>query len=141
MFYHLSDLIKSIEVVAAIIIYQGKFLCCQRGDHKFSYIANRFEFPGGKIEQGEIAEDALKREIKEELNLEIMVNKHVLKINHQYPDFNLIMDCFLCSVSDFQIKLNDHISYKLVDLNKLKALEWVPADIELVDYLIENNIG
>ena len=93
MYYYLNDLTKSIEVVAAIIIYQGKFLCCQRGDHKFSYISNRFEFPGGKIEQGETAEDALRREIKEELNLELMVHKHVLKINHQYPDFNLIMDC------------------------------------------------
>lgn len=141
MFYHLNDLSNSIEVVAAIIIYEGKFLCCQRGDHKFSYISNRFEFPGGKIEQGEITEDALKREIKEELNLDIMVNKHVLKINYQYPDFNLIMDCFLCSVSDFKIKLNDHISYKLVDLKDLKSLEWVPADIELVDYLEENYIG
>ena len=51
------------------------------------------------------------------------------------------MDCFLCSVKDFQIQLNEHITYKLVDLNELKSIEWVPADIELVDYLIENNIG
>ena len=130
-----------IEVVAAIIIYQNKFLCCQKGDHKYSYISNKFEFPGGKIEKDEIAEDALKREIKEELNLEIIVNKHILKINHRYPDFNLIMDCFLCSVKDFKIQLNDHIAYKLVDLNDLKSIEWVHADIELVDYLIENNIA
>ena len=141
MFYHINELTKSIEVVAAIIIYHGKFLCCQRGEHKFSYISNKFEFPGGKIEKGEIAQDALIREIKEELNLDITVNRHVLKINHNYPDFNLIMDCYLCSINDFQIKLNDHIAYKLVDLNALKSLEWIPADIELVDYLIENNIG
>ena len=134
-------MIKSIEVVAAIIIYKDKFLCCQRGEHKFSYIANKFEFPGGKIELGENAEDALIREIKEELNLDIIINNYLIRINHKYPDFVLNMDCYLCAVKNFQIQLKEHISYKLVDLHNLEFLEWVPADIKLVNYLLENNIG
>ena len=78
---------KTIEVVAAIIIYDNKILCVQRGESKLNYISKKYEFPGGKIELGETKEEAIKREILEELNLEIEVRDEYMTVNHQYPDF------------------------------------------------------
>ena len=129
-----------IEVVAAIIKVNDKFLCCQRSQNKNSYLSRKFEFPGGKVEDNETNEEALIREIKEELSLSISIDSFFSTINYSYPDFNIKMHCYLCSVDKFNIKLNEHISYKLIQKNKLKLLDWIPADLELIR-LIENNNG
>ena len=128
-----------IEVVAAIIKIENKFLCCQRDFNKFNYLSKKFEFPGGKVEEGETNEEALIREIKEELDLEISINRFFETINYSYPDFDIKMNCFLCSLKKFNIKLNDHISYKLLDLESLNSLDWVPADLELIRLLKNRN--
>ena len=129
-----------IEVVAAIIKVRNKFLCCQRSKNKYNYLSRKFEFPGGKVEKNETKEEALIREIKEELCLDILIDKFFTTINYSYPDFDLEMHCFFCSVQQLDIKLNNHISYELIELEKLKKLDWVPADLKLIS-LLENNNG
>lgn len=127
-----------VEVVAAVIFYNEKILCFKRGDHKFDYIGNKFEFPGGKIDKNETEKDALKREIKEELSYEIEVQEKIMTIEHQYPDFNLKMHCYKCIAHTLDFTLGEHTEYRLLDKSELHNLEWVPADIEIVDYLINN---
>ena len=129
-----------IEVVAAIIKVNDKFLCCQRSQNKYNYLSRKFEFPGGKVEDNETNEEALIREIKEELSLSISIESFFSTINYSYPDLNIKMHCYLCSVDKFDIKLNEHISYKLIQKNKLKSLDWIPADLELIR-LLENKNG
>ena len=128
-----------IEVVAAIIKVNNKFLCCQRNKNKYEYISKKYEFPGGKIEKDETKEEALKREIREELGLKIYIEKLVKTIEYSYPDFDIRMHCFLCSVDNFDIKLNDHISYRLMESDELHLLDWVPADLELINLLEDKN--
>ena len=128
-----------IEVVAAIIKVNNKFLCCQRNKNKYEYISKKYEFPGGKIEKNETKEDALKREIREELGLKIYIEKLAKTIEYSYPDFDIRMHCFLCSVDKFDIKLNDHISYRLMESDELHLLDWVPADLELIKLLEDKN--
>jgi len=138
-FLFLAECSVMIEVVAAIIKVENKFLCCQRDENKYKYISKKFEFPGGKVEKNETNEEALIREIKEELNLEIYINRFFATINYSYPDFDIKMHCFLCSLREFNIKLNDHISFELLDLESIQSLDWVPADLELIRLLKDEN--
>jgi 8-oxo-dGTP diphosphatase len=127
---------KSIEVVAAVIIKNDKILCVQRGDNKREYIAFKYEFPGGKIEDGETKEAALRREITEELNVDITISEEFLTVNHTYPDFILIMHSFICTCANTTIQLTEHIDYKWLDKSDLMALDWAAADIPIVNKLI-----
>ena len=138
-FLFLAECSVMIEVVAAIIKVENKFLCCQRDENKYKYISKKFEFPGGKVEKNETNEEALIREIKEELNLEIYINRFFATIDYSYPDFDIKMHCFLCSLREFNIKLNDHISFELLDLESIQSLDWVPADLELIRLLKDEN--
>lgn len=128
---------KTIEVVAAIIVQQDKILCVQRGLSKFDYISNKWEFPGGKIEVSESKDLALKREILEELNLEIEILSDFSTVNHEYPDFNLIMHSFLCRSINIEFKLNEHIDFKWLEINDLSNLDWAAADLPIVYKLKE----
>ena len=128
---------KYINVVACVLQKNGKILIASRPlTKKFSGF---FEFPGGKVEKNETNEEALIREIKEELNLEIYINRFFATINYSYPDFDIKMHCFLCSLREFNIKLNDHISFELLDLESIQSLDWVPADFELIRLLKDEN--
>lgn len=127
---------KKIEVVAAVINHNEKILCVQRGDNKYNYIAFKYEFPGGKIEEGETNEEAIKREILEELNLNITIDSNFITVNHEYPDFTLIMHSYICSCSVPELQLSEHIDYKWLDKTELKPLDWAAADIPIVDKLI-----
>jgi 8-oxo-dGTP diphosphatase len=127
---------KKVEVVAAVIFYNNKILCVQRGDNKYNYIAFKYEFPGGKVESGETNEDAIKREILEELNLDISIDSQFVTVNHEYPDFILTMHSFICSCSNPHIELSEHIAFKWLDKTELKALDWAAADVPIVEKLI-----
>ena len=129
---------KQIEVVAAVIIFENKILCVQRSENKFEYISKKYEFPGGKIELGESKEEALKREIKEELKMEINIDREFLSVNHQYPDFNLNMYSFLCSCIDYSLTLTEHIDFKWLNKDELSELDWAAADIPIVNKLVSN---
>ncbi len=127
---------KSIEVVAAIIIHENKILCVQRGESKFYYISKKYEFPGGKMEQDETKESAIKREILEELHMVIDVKAEFLTVHHQYPDFTLIMHSFICSCSQTDLTLTEHINYKWLKKDELLSLDWAAADIPIMEKLM-----
>lgn len=126
---------KEIKVVAAIIQKENKILATKRGYGEF---INMWEFPGGKIESGETKEQALVREIKEELNIEISVDKFAIDIEYQYPNFYLFMSCFMCSIKEGSIELLEHNDGKWITKEDLNTLNWLPADIDAVNYLKEN---
>ena len=125
-----------IEVSAAIIFIEKKILCFQRGKGKYDYVSFKYEFPGGKLNENEDAETALKREIKEELRIEIEIENKFKTIFFKYPDFEIKMHTFICRTNNFEGKLYDHIDYKLQKVSKLKELDWIEADIELVEELM-----
>lgn len=126
---------KEIKVVAAIIQKENKILATKRGYGEF---INMWEFPGGKIEPGETKEEALIREIKEELNIEINVDKFAIDIEYQYPNFYLFMSCFMCSIKEGSIELLEHNDGKWITKEELNTLNWLLADIDAVNYLKEN---
>ena len=130
---------KSINVVAGVILFDQKFLCVQRGVGKFDYISKKFEFPGGKIEVDESPEEALVREIQEELEKEISISQKLMVVDHTYPDFRLIMHAYLCSTKDEHLKLTEHIDFKWLPVSELNSLDWAAADVPIVQKLIELN--
>ena len=123
---------KNIEVVAAIIKKDDKIFITRRGYGEF---IDMWEFPGGKIEKGELREEALRREIDDELELKIEVKDLVTTIEYDYPNFHLIMHCFLCEVIGGELKLNAHNDAKWVLYDDLDNQKWVPADVLAVDEL------
>ncbi len=127
---------KSVEVVAAIIIYENKILCVQRGESKLSYISKKYEFPGGKMEIGETKSETIKREIYEELNMQIDVQEEFMTVTHQYPDFILTMHSFICKCESAQLTLTEHIDYKWRQKNELEDLDWAAADIPIMKKLM-----
>lgn len=129
---------KKIEVVAAIIYFENKILCVQRPQNKLSYVSEKFEFPGGKIEQGETQKEALKRELFEELNIITNIKSFFMTVVHEYPDFELTMHSFICEVKTKEMNLNEHISLEWLSINELNKLDWAEADIPIVKKLIMN---
>ena len=123
---------KTIEVVAAIIHQGGKILATQRGygDYK-----GWWEFPGGKMEPGETQEQAIRREIAEELNVQIHVERKVCTVEYDYPQFHLTMHCFWCSMAGGELVLREHESAQWLDRTQWDAVEWLPADVEVVKAL------
>jgi len=132
--------VKKIFVIAGVIINKEKILCAQRGKNKLSYISEKFEFPGGKIEDNENDVQCLKREILEELSLNIEINNFYMLVDHKYPDFQLNMKVYLCSSSNRNLTLKEHISYRWLDKNKLEILDWAEADIPVVKRLLTDRI-
>ena len=126
---------KKVEVVAAIIINDGQILSVQRPEHKLQYISKKFEFPGGKIEVGETSEEALRRELNEELDLDVEIGDLFLTVDHTYPDFNLIMHSFIVYTESRKVNLNEHISKVWLDKDMLSDVDWAAADIPIVDKL------
>jgi len=129
---------KKIEVVAAVIFFEDKVLCVQRPKNKLPYISEKFEFPGGKVEEGETKEEALQRELLEELNLSTKIKTLFLTVVHQYPDFELTMHSFMCEVASKELTLREHIDQKWLTINELTALDWAAADVPIVDKLVSN---
>jgi 8-oxo-dGTP diphosphatase len=127
---------KHIHVVAAVIIHNKKILCVQRGPAKYDYISKKWEFPGGKLEEGETKLEAIKREIKEELHMKLEVDGFLMTINHSYPDFQLTMDTFLCSSKTDDLTLTEHIDFKWLEKTELCKLDWAAADLPIVEKLM-----
>ena len=129
---------KKIEVVAAKIYFKDTILCVQRPKNKLIYISEKFEFPGGKIEQGETQKEALKRELLEELNILPDIKSLFISVVHEYPDFELTMHSYICEVKTKEIQLNEHIAHEWLTLDELNKLDWAAADIPIVNKLIIN---
>ncbi len=126
---------KHIEVVAGVIYQEDKILCVRRGKHKFDYLSLKFEFPGGKIEDGETKEDALLREIKEELEMNIEIQKEFLTVFYEYPDFKITMYSFICRCKSDDFILKEHVEFKWLLNTELSSLDWADADIPIVKKL------
>lgn len=127
---------KKIEVVAAIIQHEGQTLCAQRGSSALSYIHEKYEFPGGKVEPGEELDSAIKRELKEELHLIVEHVEYFLTVEHTYPDFHITMHAYLCPVENRNIVLTEHIDAQWLSLEELPPLDWAEADVPIVEKLI-----
>lgn len=123
---------KQIEVVAAILHHNGRYFATQRGYGEFE---GWWEFPGGKIESGETPEQALQREIQEELGVDIVVGEKLCVTEHDYPAFHLTMHCYLCTLVDGKIELREHKSAVWLKPQELDTPNWLPADREVVGIL------
>ena len=126
---------KNIKVVAAIIINNGKVFATQRGYGEFK---DGWEFPGGKIEIGETPEQALVREIQEELDTQINVKEKIDTVEYDYPNFHLSMDCFICNVIKGTLILKEHESAKWLTKDELYSVDWLPADKGLIEKIKEH---
>ena len=125
---------KTVRVVAAVIRDNNRIFATQRG---YGDLKGGWEFPGGKIEKGETPQEALKREICEELDTEISVGELIDTIEFDYPTFHLSMDCFWCEVVKGNLVLKEHEAAKWLNKNTIDEVEWLPADVTLIDVIKE----
>ena len=128
---------KHYEVVAAVIEYENKILCMQRGKAKFEYVSYKYEFPGGKVEAGEENHIALSRELREEMDLDVVIGEedYLLTVDHTYPDFLITMHAYLCKVTTPNFVMKEHIDFKWLPVNELDSLDWAEADKPIVEFL------
>lgn len=130
---------KTIRVVAAIITKDNKIFATQRGYGDFK---DGWEFPGGKVEPGEKPEDAIVREIKEELGADIRVTGFLTTVEHDYPQFHLSMDCFWAELKDgTKMALIEHEAAKWLVLDELDSVDWLPADVKVVEAIRKTYLG
>jgi 8-oxo-dGTP diphosphatase len=127
-------MMKHIEVVAAIIRKDGKIFATQRGYGDFK---DWWEFPGGKMEPGETREEALGREIREELSTEIKIDKLLRTVEWDYPAFHLTLHCFMCRLASEEMHLNEHEAARWVDGESIYSLKWLPADEDILPLIAE----
>ena len=123
---------KTIEVVAAIIHQDGRILATQRGYGEWK---GMWEFPGGKMEAGETEEEAIVREIREELCVDIRVERKVCTVEYDYPQFRLRMHCFWCSIAEGVLELKEHQSARWLERSEWESVDWLPADVEVLKQL------
>ena len=128
----MKNKVKTVRVVAAIIEKDGKIFATQRGygDYK-----DWWEFPGGKIEPGETPQEALVREIKEELDAVISVGELLMTVEYDYPKFHLSMDCFMCRLTGGELRLLEHESARWLPVGELRQVKWLPSDIQVLEEL------
>ena len=123
---------KTVHVAAAVILRDGQVFATQRG---YGAYKDYWEFPGGKIEPGETAEEALAREIREELDTEIAVEAPFDRVEYDYPEFHLSMQCFLCRVIRGSLVLKEHEAAAWLDRDRLDDVHWLPADETVISRL------
>lgn len=130
------------QVVAAVIVDAGEVLCMQRGHTKFAYTSYKWEFPGGKVEPGETPEQALRREIGEEMSMDIVVGSHLVTVEHEYPDFRITMAAYLCKpVGGRAFTMHEHHAYQWLRPAALNSLDWAAADVGIVEAAVTASLG
>lgn len=129
---------KQYKVAAAIIMHKNEILCMQRPESNYPYLSYKYEFPGGKIEAGETDEEALSRELKEEMALDVTVKPEnfFLTVNHQYPDFLIEMHSYIINVDNKEFQRLEHHHHCWLIAKRLKELDWAPADIPIMEKLM-----
>lgn len=127
---------NKIEVVAGILRYQDQFLAVQRGESKFDYISYKWEFPGGKIDNGESPEEAIYRELQEELNVKIENPKYLFSVDYSYPDFDITLFCFIVDLPSRYLTLLEHKASLWLKKDELYNIDWAAADTIIVKNLM-----
>ncbi len=125
---------KTVKVAAAVIRKDNMILATERGYGEFK---DMWEFPGGKIEKGENGREALMREIKEELDTTIDVGEYIDTVEYDYPSFHLSMECYWCTVKEGKLTLLEHENAQWLDRDSLLSVEWLPADLEIIEKVKE----
>ncbi len=126
---------KTIKVVAGIIEKDDTIMIAKRS---YGELEGLWEFPGGKYEEGETGEQALKREIEEEFDTEIRIKDFLCTVKHRYTSFNLVMDCYICELITNELHLHDHTAYRFIKPNE-RGINWVPADKKVIKAYKERN--
>lgn len=124
---------KHYHVVAAVVEHGNKYLCVRKGVTRYEYTSNVFEFPGGKVEPGETEDEALRRELREEMDYDITVDCHLVTVSHDYPDFSITLSAYIChpvGAKDAFI-LKEHTESQWLSKEELHTLQWAAADIEI----------
>lgn len=124
---------KQVHVVAGVVIHDGEILCMQKGATPFAYTAFRWEFPGGKIEAGETAPEALRRELIEEMDMEVVVGDALCTVRHAYPDFEITMEAYYCFAPVPEFNRKEHAAHRWLPLDALPTLPWCAADVPIVE--------
>ncbi len=126
---------KHLNVAAAVVMADGKYLCMQRTRSELSYITEHWEFPGGKIENGEDPKHTLEREIKEEMDWNIKVGRCLGTVEHEYPDFSITLTAYECAPGEGDFKLLEHLDSRWLTKAELPQLNWTEADRKLLSLL------
>lgn len=125
------------NVVAAAIRQDGRYLCMKRTRSHYPYTSEKWEFPGGKIEKGETAEQALLRELQEEMGWTVGIGREIATVEHEYPDFAITLRLFLCTPGEGEFRLYSHLDYKWLTPAEMTSLDWTAADRKLTEMLPE----
>jgi len=126
-----------INVVAAVIEHGGQILCMQKGVTRYDYTTRHWEFPGGKIEAGETPQQALRRELLEEMDYDICVCEHLLTVTHHYPDFSITMAAYRCEARDRHFVMREHAASRWLEPSQLLTLDWCAADLPIARLLAQ----
>lgn len=124
---------KHYRVVAAVVEVDGQVLCMQRGVTRYSYTSHLWEFPGGKVEAGETPEQALHRELLEEMDLDVTVHELLASVTHDYPDFTITLSAYRCTASTTAFTMREHAASRWLPWSALSSLDWCAADARLID--------
>lgn len=128
---------KHYKVVAAVIEVDGKVLCMQRGVTRYPYTSHRWEFPGGKIEPGETPEQALHRELLEEMDLDVEVHELLATVTHEYPDFTITLAAYRCTAVRRDFIMREHAASRWLPWQDLPSLSWCEADARLISQFLK----
>lgn len=130
--------IPELQVVAAAVIHNGKVLCMQRGASRYPYTACHWEFPGGKVEQGETPRQALRRELIEEMEYPVKIHELIGEVHHRYPDFSIHLMLFHCTATTTRFRRKEHIDHRWLFPSEMSSLDWCAADYPLIKTLEED---
>ena len=134
----MDDVRKTIEVVAAVVTHAGRVMAVKKGVTRHAYTSCRWEFPGGKIEAGETPQQALARELREEMLMAVEVREHIITVTHDYPDFTIVMHAYHCTVQSTQCTLTEHTAVEWLAPAELLTLDWCPADKPIARAVADN---
>ena len=126
-------------VVAAVIEHEGEILCMQRGESRFPYTSHHWEYPGGKVEVGETPQQALHRELLEEMDYDVEVGDHLITVTHHYPDFSITLAAYRCTARDRKFVMREHAASCWLSPEQLLNLDWCAADLPIAKELLTND--